>query len=103
MSLKENRLLASLSGADLKRLTLNLKEVQLDPAETIFEPRDRITHAYFPWDGMVCLLAVGQDGTATQVAAIGREGVVGLSSLFAGGVSFTRQIVQFAGHAVRIA
>ena len=103
MSLKGNRLLASLSGADLKRLTPNLKEVQLDAATTLFEPNDHITHAYFPWDGVVSLLAVGEDGTLTQVATIGSEGVVGLGGLLAGEISFTRQVVQFAGHGVRIA
>jgi CRP-like cAMP-binding protein len=102
LSLKGNRLLASLSGADLKRLTPNLKEVELEPDKTLFEPHDRITHAYFPWDGVVCLLAVVEDGTASQVAMIGSEGVVGLGGLLAGEASFTRQVVQFAGHGVRI-
>ena len=104
MSLKGNRLLASLSDADLKRLAPNLKEVSLEPAETLFEPQDRVTHAYFPWEGVVCLLAVDQnEGTATQVAAIGSEGVVGLGGVLAGEISFTRQVVQFAGRGVRIA
>jgi len=104
LSLKGNRLLASLSDADLKRLTPNLREVSLAPAETLFEPQDRITHAYFPWEGVVCLLAVDQnEGTATQVAAIGSEGVVGLGGVLAGEISFTRQVVQFAGRGVRIA
>jgi CRP-like cAMP-binding protein len=103
MSPKDNRLLASLSGADLKRLTPNLKEVSLDPAATLYEPHDRITHAYFPWDGVVALLAVGEDGTLTQVATVGSEGVVGLGGILAGELSFTRQVVQFGGHAGRIA
>jgi hypothetical protein len=77
MPLKQNQLLASLSVADLKRLTPNLKEVPLEPATTLFEPHDRITHAYFPWHGVVALLA--------------------------GEISFTRQVVQFAGRGVRIA
>ena len=103
MSLKDNRLLAALSGADLKRLTPNSKEVALDAATTLFEPHDRVTHAYFPWDGVVGLLAVGEDGTLTQVATVGSEGVVGLGGILAGEISFTRQVVQFAGHGVRIA
>jgi CRP-like cAMP-binding protein len=103
LSLAGNRLLASLSSADLKRLTPNLKEVELKPAETLFEPHDRITHAYFPWEGAVCLLAVDADGTTTQVATIGSEGVVGLGGILSGEPSFTRQIVLFGGRGVRIA
>jgi CRP-like cAMP-binding protein len=103
LSLKGNRLLASLSGADLKRLTPNLKEVRLDSGTILFEPNDRITHAYFPWEGVVSLLAVGEDGTLTQVATVGNEGVVGLGGLLAGEISFTRQVVLFAGRGVRIA
>jgi CRP-like cAMP-binding protein len=103
MPLKQNQLLASLSVADLKRLTPNLKEVPLEPATTLFEPHDRITHAYFPWHGVVALLAVGEDGTLAQVASVGREGVVGLGGMLAGEISFTRQVVQFAGRGVRIA
>src|SRR5436190_17945988 len=75
LSLKDNRVLASLSGADLKRLAPNLKEIELERERTLFEPNDRITHAYFPWEGAVCLLAIDQDGTSTQVATIGSEGV----------------------------
>lgn len=103
MSLKYNRLLASLSAADLRRLAPNLKEVQLEPATTLFEPQDRILHAYFPWDGMVGLLTVGEDGTLAQVATVGSEGIVGLGGILAGETSFTRQVVQLAGHAARIA
>jgi CRP-like cAMP-binding protein len=103
LSLKNNRLLASLSGADLEHLKPNLKEVLLDPATTLFEPQDRISHAYFLWDGVVSLMAVGEDGTLTQVATVGSEGVVGLGGILAGEVSFTRQVVQFGGHGVRIA
>lgn len=78
--------------------------MSLEPAETLFEPQDRITHAYFPSEGVVCLLAVDQNGgTATQVAAIGSEGVVGLGGVLAGEISFTRQVVQIAGRGVRIA
>ena len=103
MPFKRNRLLASFSGADLKRLLPNLEEVGLEPGQTLFEPQDRITHAYFPWEGAVCLLAVSQDGTATQVGTIGCEGVVGLGGVLAGEISFTRQVVQFAGRGARIA
>jgi CRP-like cAMP-binding protein len=103
LSPRGNRLLASLSSADLKRLAPNLEEVELELAETLFEPEDRITHAYFPWQGAVSLLAVGQDGAATQVALVGREGLVGLGGLLAGEASFTRQTVQIPGRGARIA
>jgi CRP-like cAMP-binding protein len=103
LSLKDNRVLASLSSADMKRLAPNLKEIQLEPEQTLFEPNDRITHAYFPWEGAVCLLAIDQDGTSTQVATIGSEGVVGLGGILSGEPSFTRQIVLFEGRGMRIA
>ena len=80
-----------------------MEDVELKHAMVIFEPNQLITHIYFPLTGIVSLIVVGRDGSGVEAATIGNEGVVGLGGLLASDVSFTRQIVQMAGHGVRIA
>jgi CRP-like cAMP-binding protein len=57
---------------------------------------------YFPLTGIVSLIVVGEDGGDAEAATIGNEGVVGLGGLLAGDESFSRQMVQMTGTAVRI-
>ena len=79
-----------------------MQDIELEPGTVIYEAHEPITHVYFPLTGIVSLIVVGSDGSGVEAAAIGNEGIVGLGGSLAGDVSFTRQIVQLAGSAVRI-
>ena len=68
----------------------------------IYESGGRLNHAYFPVSGIVSLLYVTNDGSSSEIAITGKEGLVGIS-LFMGGESTTnRAVVQCAGHAYRM-
>lgn len=96
-------MLALLAGGDLRQLVPDMRETTLEPQAVLFEPAQPITHVYFPLTGIVSLVVVGHDGADVEAATIGNEGVVGLGGLLAGDVSFSRQMVQLEGQAVRIA
>jgi CRP-like cAMP-binding protein len=98
-----NRLLGSLSPSDLARLESALEPYELKSEAVIYEPNEPITHLYFPLSGTISLIVVGDDGTGVEAATIGNEGVAGLGGLLARDVSFTRQVVQLGGQALRIA
>jgi CRP-like cAMP-binding protein len=100
---QQNRLLASLAESDLQQITPEMEDVELRSGIVVFEPGAPITHVYFPLTGIVALLVMGEDGSGTEIAAIGNEGLVGIGGLLAGDVSFTRQVVQLPGTAVRVA
>src|ERR1700742_4325529 len=80
-----------------------MHEMALEPKSVLFERHQPISHVYFPLTGIASLIVVGEDGADIEVATIGNEGVMGLGGLLSGDVSFSRQVVQLGGQAVRIA
>lgn len=80
-----------------------MHEIGLEPKSVLFEPDQPITHVYFPLTGIFSLMVLGAEGADVEAATIGNEGVAGLGGLLSGDVSFSRQVVQLGGQAVRIA
>lgn len=93
-----NRLLAALPPDLVAHLGFDLQLVSLAQGSVLFEPGDPIEHVYFPQSGLISLLVISPDGDAIETAIIGREGAVGLHRAFGERRSFTRAIVQVAGH-----
>jgi len=97
-----NLLLAALSPPDYERLLPHLEPVALPLGWAVYEPGRRMTHVYFPTEGIVSLLYVMENGASAEIAVTGNEGLVGIS-LFMGGESTpSRAVVQSAGHAYRL-
>ena len=98
----KNRLLARLPDAAWQRWHPQLEWVDLQQGQVLHEAGSSLDHAYFPTTAIVSLLNVTQDGASTEIAAVGNEGVVGVS-LFMGGVSSSsRAVVQSAGFGLRL-
>jgi CRP-like cAMP-binding protein len=102
MSPRQNHLLAALPAADYERLLPHLEPVTLPLGLVVFESGSKLRHLYFPASGIVSLLYAMEDGASTEIAVIGREGVVGIA-LFMGGESTpSRAVVQSAGYGYRL-
>jgi CRP-like cAMP-binding protein len=99
---RANRLLAALEPADFVCLEADLVLVDLALKQVLYEMEDHVSHAYFPHDAIVSLVNVMKDGTTTEVAVFGREGVLGLLSAQVSHRAFGRYIVQMAGSASRV-
>jgi len=98
----QNRLLKRLPPAIMRRLRRNLKEVALTPGFPLHEPRRPLRYVYFPETGTASIRTVLKDGTETEVATVGREGLVGLA-VFLGAKSTPRRTVwQMQGTAMRM-
>jgi CRP-like cAMP-binding protein len=68
----------------------------------LYESGGPLTYVYFPVSGIISLLYVTNNGSSSEIAITGNEGLVGIS-LFMGGESTTnRAVVQCAGHAYRL-
>ncbi len=96
-----NRLLATLTRADLARLMPSLEHVDLELGQTLHEPGHAQEHFYFPGTCIVSLLGVLKNGDSAEVALTGREGGVGLGLILGGDTTLTRATVQSAGTALR--
>jgi CRP-like cAMP-binding protein len=100
-----NRLLAALPETDYLRITRRLEWVALPRGKVLSEPGERLTHAVFPTDGIISLQADLENENPTEVALIGREGMISVSILLEGPDAqgpLRRSIVQTEGQAYRM-
>lgn len=98
----ENQLLALLPETDKSRWLSLLKYVDLQQGQSIYESGQPLNHVYFPMGSIVALHGVSQSGLMSEVALVGREGMVGIVS-FLGGESCTSDaVVLTSGPAFRI-
>ena len=99
---RRNRLLAALPQAEWGRWLPHLEPVNMPLGKVLYESGSRLSHVYFPTTSIVSLLYVMEDGASAEIAAVGNEGIVGIS-LFMGGESTpSRALVQSAGQGFRL-
>jgi len=98
----ENWVLAALTPAVYARLTPNLKRVRLEAGSTLYDIDSTSDHAWFITSGIVSLLTTTEAGDIIEAAAVGREGIVGLSGITRrNGMAYCAQ-VQITGDAMQI-
>lgn len=98
-----NGILATLPRDDLERISRASAIVSLEAGQSIFEPFAAVTDVYFPLTGVVSLLTVVPNGRSIEMAAVGREGLVGLAAFLGTGTAAQRAVVQVPGFAARVA
>jgi CRP-like cAMP-binding protein len=98
----KNHLLAALPAADYEPLAPHLEPVDLPLGCSVYESGDRMSHVFFPTEGIVSLLYVLHDGASAEIALTGNEGLVGISMFMGGDGTPSRAVVQSAGHAYRL-
>jgi len=96
-----NRLLASLSAADLALLG-PFRESSLERGAVLQEPGRAIEHVYFPLGGVISLVVRMQSGEIVETVPIGREGALGTGIALGASRPLVTAIVQLPGMAVRI-
>jgi CRP-like cAMP-binding protein len=89
-----NALLAALPPDDYARIVPSLEVIPLKLKELIYRPGESIQHVYFPEGGFLSILTPLRDGSMVEVATIGREGMVGVSAAWDGGVTPSVAMVQ---------
>jgi CRP-like cAMP-binding protein len=99
---QQNQLLAALPTDALQRLLPHLEPVHLEFGKVLCGSGDILTHAYFPTDAIAGLVYVTRDGASSALAAVGNEGVVGVTLFMGGDSSPLRAIVLNSGFAYRL-
>ena len=97
-----NRLLARINWREYPELEGRFKSMRLKQGEVLYEARAPIRYAYFPTSAVLSSVVVMTDGNMIEVATVGREGGVGISTIAAAGTSPNRVFVQVPGETVRI-
>ncbi|MFZ6849394.1 Crp/Fnr family transcriptional regulator [Undibacterium sp. RuRC25W] len=97
-----NRLLDALSTIEFDRLLPNLELIRLNVSDSIYESGIKQEFVYFPTTAVITLLYMMEDGELAEVAAIGNEGIVGISVFMGGHPTQNCAVVQRAGYAYRL-
>ncbi len=98
----QNHLLGALPTAEFDALAAYLELVPLRLGESLYEPGEKLQHAYFPTTAIVSLHYVTESGASAETAGVGNEGVVGVSLFMGGETTPSSAVVQTAGHAYRM-
>lgn len=98
---RRNGLLAALPPEDFERLRPGLELIELPQGQALYESGGPLQYAYFPTTAVLSLVCVLEDGTATEAAVVGFEGLVGVMLAMGGGSSPLRVVVQSGGRAYR--
>lgn len=98
----QNHLLAALPAAEFDALTVHLEWVAMPLGKILYEPGEKLRHAYFPTTSIVSLHYVMASGATAETAGVGNEGVVGVSLFMGGETTLSTAVVQTAGHAYRL-
>jgi CRP-like cAMP-binding protein len=99
---KENRILAALPAKDYERMLPDFELIPLPLGLTMSESGDHVNYLHFPISGIISLIYDLEDGSSSEVALVGNEGMIGIS-IFMGGESMpSSTVVQSEGAAFRL-
>lgn len=97
-----NRLLATLSPADLHLLRPFFEDVELPSRRILDAPRASITHVYFVQTGLLSVVGMASRDRRIEVGMVGCEGMTGPDAVLGGNSSPNETLVQSPATALRI-
>ena len=98
----QNRLLSALPAQERDHLAHYLEPVVLRSGDILCEAGTVPSHLYFPTSAVLSILHLMESGASSELAAVGNEGMVGISLLMGGEATGARTVVQAAGHSHRL-
>lgn len=97
-----NQLLASLPSAVWRGWQPELEWIDMPVGHVLYESGCGLSHVYFPTTAIVSLLGVTENGSSAEIAMVGRDGLVGVSSFMGGSSTPSRAVVQNAGLGLKL-
>ena len=98
----ENHLLSLLDSSTRSLLKPHMRTIAIEHGEVLHGYSSAIEFAYFPQSTIISVLAGTEQGQTAETSIVGREGMIGSSSIHGIMTSFAECIVQVAGEAVRV-
>jgi len=98
----ENHLLTLLDASTRSQLKPHMRTITLEHGEVLHGSSSHIEFAYFPQSTIISVLARTEQGQTAETSIVGREGMIGSSSVHGIMTSFAECIVQVGGEAVRV-
>ena len=97
-----NHILSSIPESELAVLKPHLELSNLLLGDMLYETGREIHYAYFPTTAIVSLTYLTEEGSSTEIAGVGYEGMVGCTLFMGSDTTNNSAVVQTAGHAFRL-
>lgn len=98
----ENRILKALPGAEFERLATRLQKVHIKLHFNFYRAGVPIEYVYFPESALGSDLVTLSDGSAMEVATVGREGMIGLPVVLGSDKAVETCVCQVPGEAWKL-
>jgi CRP-like cAMP-binding protein len=98
----QNHLFHSIPDAEWKKLLPHIEAVDFPLGMVLCEPGMKMPYVYFPSTAIVSILHELENGSSSEVAIVGNEGLLGFSIFLGGGTTSSTAIVKIAGSGYRI-
>ncbi|WP_295991358.1 Crp/Fnr family transcriptional regulator [Rugamonas sp.] len=98
----QNHLLAALLETEFNRLSPHLEPIMMRLGDVLYESGGQLQYVYFPTSAIVSLHYVLENGSSSEMAGVGNEGVLGVSLFMGGNTTPSRAVVQTGGHGYRL-
>lgn len=98
----QNNLLAAMPPAEFDQLFGDLELVPMKLGQILYEPGIQMRHAFFPTTAVISLHYVNEAGASAEIAAVGREGLVGMALFMGGDFTTSSAVVRTAGHGYQL-
>lgn len=101
-TLRENRLLARLPDHALDELLAEAEIIECSARSVVLLAGEQPTRLHFPLSGMASLVTADASGRAVEVATVGREGMLGVTTIFGAGPLPFEVMWQIPGRAATV-
>ena len=98
----DNLLLCALGAPEWQRCQPYLERVELARNQSLYEPGETPSHAYFPTSALISMMHLTETGACAESAVVGNDGMLGVCLLMGGGSTSSCAVVQMAGDAYRM-
>lgn len=102
IDLGANLLLAGLPVSDRRALASELVPVHMPRRQVFGERGQPVSHVYFPYRGVLSVMAYMHTGAAVEVGTIGKEGFLGLELLVGSNEWTETTVCQIEGECLRM-
>lgn len=99
---RNNELLAALPSDELQRWLPHLELVAMPAGMSLYHAGEHPKHVYFPTTACVSIQHLTMAGACGEIAAIGRDGMVGVQIIMGGGSTSGNAVVRAGGHGLRM-
>ena len=100
---RQNQLLAALPDHEYERVLPHLEYIAMPVSAVLCESGATVSHAYFPTTSIVSLQQVLNSGASSEVAVVGRDGMIGIAAFTGSDAASNRATVHCAGMGYRLA